>query len=380
LLKDWDIRYEPYFVARLSPDDIEKLLPTAGFSLEKTYGNVSIYRNSYWTKDTSVYAANFLVNDNQQYNQTMLYYEDAYSFLNSKTNIVFMQPDNELKSQQTFIDYTKLMMLNLTQASLWSSNCAIISDDTNTKINGSNSLRIIVPNNSTQPFWLINYNFEKNQGSAQDLSEYDYISFYWYGQNTGATIILCVYATYPNRYEITFVDNFVGWKYEVFPLSEFVAYGSPSLNRVNQLQFYCSTQYTSGTWHVDMIELRSGPTIQISELQGSQPQIVTTKIDPTKYVVEINAANPFMLVLGQSFSPYWRISVDGESSNFKHYLVNGYQNGWFINKTGNYSIKIEYWPQNLFYLGLILSSLTLAVCAFILVMYVKRKKTEIDLT
>jgi hypothetical protein len=376
LLKDWDTQYEPFFVARLSPDDIAKLLPAAGFSLEKTYGNVSIYRNSYWTKDTSVYAANFLVNDKQQYDQTMLYYEDAYSILDSKASVVFMQPENELKSQPTFINYTQSIMLTVDQASLWSSNCAVLSDDANTKMNGNNSLQILVANNSKQPFWWINYNFEKNQGSAQDLSGYDYISFYWYGQNTGATIILCLYATYPNRYEITFVDNFVGWKYMAFPLSEFVAYGSPSLNDVNQLQFYCSTQYTSGTWYVDMIELESGLPVQISELQGTQPQIVATQIDPTKYVVEINAADPFILVLGQSFSPYWQISVNGESTDFKHYLVNGYQNGWFINETGNYSIKIEYWPQNLFYFGLTLSSLTMAVCAFVLVMYVNRKKIK----
>jgi hypothetical protein len=382
LLRDWDTEYEPFTVARVSPDDVAELLPSAGFSLEMTFGNVSIYRNSYWTKDNSVYAANAIANDNQLYDQIMPYYENAYSFLNPESNIVFMQPDdvaNISEVNRMFMEGNQSTLLNDDQTTFWSAraNSTILTDDINIKISGSDSLKIFVPKDSTVAFWWINHNFMNFNGSLQDWSERDYISFYWYGQNTGATISLAVYATYPNCYEFTFVDDFLGWRNMAFPFSKFVAHGSPSFKRVEQLQFYCLTAYTSGTWHLDMIEIGNGPFVQVSEFKRDEVKIVTKKINPTKYAVNINATNPFILVLGQSYNPNWQVYIDGMPSNFKHYQVNGYQNAWYINKTGEYAVTIEYWPQEIFYIGLAISSLTLVVCASVLTMCIEDKKAKL---
>ena len=45
-----------------------------------------------------------------------------------------------------------------------------------------------------------------------------------------------------------------------------------------------------------------------------------------------------------------------------HYLVNAYANGWYVPKTGQYRIVLEYWPQRLFEIGVIISVTTLLAC------------------
>jgi hypothetical protein len=45
-----------------------------------------------------------------------------------------------------------------------------------------------------------------------------------------------------------------------------------------------------------------------------------------------------------------------------HFIANGYANAWYINKTGTFTITLEFWPQNLFYIGLAISITTLILC------------------
>ena len=111
------------------------------------------------------------------------------------------------------------------------------------------------------------------------------------------------------------------------------------------------------------------------------PQISFNKINPTKYVVDIkNASEPYYLVFSESFSPDWKVYIQQGKilgnifqewfqkpiAEDQHFIVNGYANGWRITpkdsqgKT-NYTIIIEYWSQRLFYIGAIISFLTLIV-------------------
>jgi hypothetical protein len=56
-----------------------------------------------------------------------------------------------------------------------------------------------------------------------------------------------------------------------------------------------------------------------------------------------------------------------------HFIVNGYANGWYINKTGTYTITLEFQPQNLFYAGSAISVTTLILC----IIYVSKEKIKI---
>ena len=43
-------------------------------------------------------------------------------------------------------------------------------------------------------------------------------------------------------------------------------------------------------------------------------------------------------------------------------LINAYANGWYVPQTGRYRIVLEYWPQRLFEIGVVISLSTLMGC------------------
>ncbi|MDD5668391.1 MAG: hypothetical protein PHS26_13970, partial [Actinomycetota bacterium] len=55
----------------------------------------------------------------------------------------------------------------------------------------------------------------------------------------------------------------------------------------------------------------------------------------------------------------------------RHFLANGYANGWYIAAPGEYELTLYYWPQTLLYLGIIISALT---WAFLVVWYLLRRR------
>lgn len=70
------------------------------------------------------------------------------------------------------------------------------------------------------------------------------------------------------------------------------------------------------------------------------------KLAKTSYEVHIdNAREPFILILANNYSTLWKAEIDG-SLLANHFVVNGFANGWIIDKTGNYTIDINYkvWP------------------------------------
>jgi hypothetical protein len=57
-------------------------------------------------------------------------------------------------------------------------------------------------------------------------------------------------------------------------------------------------------------------------------------------------------------------------------MANGYANAWYINKTGTYTITLEFWPQKLFYIGAAISLTTFLACtAYLAYSYAKIKNT-----
>jgi hypothetical protein len=84
------------------------------------------------------------------------------------------------------------------------------------------------------------------------------------------------------------------------------------------------------------------------------------KIDPTKYVVKVNATRPFMLSFAESYDPLWVAYINGEK--IQSIPLYGVINGFWINQTGLLEITIEYEPQKWFHYGLAISLLTLTGC------------------
>jgi hypothetical protein len=86
------------------------------------------------------------------------------------------------------------------------------------------------------------------------------------------------------------------------------------------------------------------------------------KIDPTRYEVDIkNASKPFIMTFAESYDPLWTVYAskdndldednnNGISSPFRTNSVPMYSivNGFYVNKTGDYTLTIEYQPQKWF--------------------------------
>jgi hypothetical protein len=91
------------------------------------------------------------------------------------------------------------------------------------------------------------------------------------------------------------------------------------------------------------------------------------KVDPTKYVVHVNASRPFFLVFSESYHKDWIAYVNGEQlPDVRHFMANGYANAWYIDKPGSYEIILEFWPQRLFYIGAAISLTTFFFCVLYL--------------
>jgi len=111
----------------------------------------------------------------------------------------------------------------------------------------------------------------------------------------------------------------------------------------------------------------------------SAPSLTFHKVDPTKYVADIeNATEPFFLSFLESYDDDWKASVNGsyQIRDDQHFVANGFGNAWYINETGKLTITIEYAPQRLFFYGSLISLTTLIAC----VTYLAYSYTKTDRT
>jgi len=98
--------------------------------------------------------------------------------------------------------------------------------------------------------------------------------------------------------------------------------------------------------------------------QINPPEISFKKINPTEYLVFVkNAKDPYILEFLEGFSPLWKLSLvgGGDEVSDSHFILNGYANGWYIEKNGSYSMKISFYTQKFFKIGAIISLATLAL-------------------
>ena len=108
------------------------------------------------------------------------------------------------------------------------------------------------------------------------------------------------------------------------------------------------------------------------ELKENLPEISYKKINPTKYLVNVeNARDPFYLVQLENYDTYWNAKINKNKIE-EHEKIFGYANAWYINKKGNYDVVIEYTPQKYFYYSLFIS-LTFLIILLISLIYSKIK-------
>jgi len=103
-------------------------------------------------------------------------------------------------------------------------------------------------------------------------------------------------------------------------------------------------------------------------------EIELKQFSPTKYVVDMQSNGSFLLVLSETYHQDWIAHVNGQQlSNKYHFIANGYANAWYINQTGSITVTLEFWPQNLFNAGAVIS----IVVSISIVLYLVKEKIKI---
>lgn len=151
------------------------------------------------------------------------------------------------------------------------------------------------------------------------------------------------------------------------------------------------------------------------ENDNTLPNVVFQEVNPTKYLVHVtNAKNPFILFFNESFNKQWQASYVSNSSknvfegpflstdmaNVKeiayknsydlyglflgktnetlenHFPINGYANGWYVEKKGDYNLLLEFKPQKEFMIGLLITAggFIVVIVALLLAIAYKHKK------
>ena len=118
--------------------------------------------------------------------------------------------------------------------------------------------------------------------------------------------------------------------------------------------------------------------VQDPDVLIAKPIIKTKKLSPVEYNGEVqNVSLAHALIFAENYSPEWKIKItglDGKKIPFRieHFTVDSYANAWFVNTNSlDYKFEIYYQPQIYFYVGVILSGLSVLLIIFI---YAKNSK------
>lgn len=93
------------------------------------------------------------------------------------------------------------------------------------------------------------------------------------------------------------------------------------------------------------------------------PSVKYKEINPTGYIIQINnASDQYILSFLERFSSSWkaRYTDDGREIG-NHFIINGYANGWLIDRKGNYDIEIYFASQSIFEKGIFITTSSVVV-------------------
>lgn len=135
--------------------------------------------------------------------------------------------------------------------------------------------------------------------------------------------------------------------------------------RKNNLRVaFCSPSLTESLYKNNIKNLNfvllSEPKIfihsDIADISNLTPRVEFQEVNQTHYEVFIKGAkNPFYLVFNQRYSLGW-VATEG-----KHLMSNGINNAWYINKQGDFSLDIYYYPQRYFYYGIVVTVISIVL-------------------
>jgi hypothetical protein len=114
---------------------------------------------------------------------------------------------------------------------------------------------------------------------------------------------------------------------------------------------------------VDLIALEHVSNKQ--SVEAGQTDISYSQVNPTKYSIHVNASEPFFLIFSENFDPSWHASIAGFP--LEHFEVNAFANAFYVNKTGNFTITLDFTLENLHEVGLASTFVSVIGCVSLIV-------------
>ena len=210
-----------------------------------------------------------------------------------------------------------------------------------------------------------------------------------------------------NLFNISVYENKEYYEHVYLSKEDYLVEGIGDLNRL--LADYKDGQIITFIFESDLSDrfipffsgyLKNGESMDYHDNKSLlHPKLKFNFINPTKYNIDIEvASDPFLLVFSEAYHPEWKLYpnrykeytnwIEGFSS--KNYLPenyhiksNGWSNSWAINPKEmcsttpcNFSVTLYFKPQSYFYLGGIMSMITLISCISYLIYDWRKRRWE----
>jgi hypothetical protein len=122
-------------------------------------------------------------------------------------------------------------------------------------------------------------------------------------------------------------------------------------NSINALVLLTQDEYNSV---IDTASKLPKEALSLYDTQAMRPKTKVTRLNPTKYEIEITGATdePGVIAFSRPYDANWKLN--GKSAK----LVNGYINGWKLGEMKDGKYVVEYAPQQQFYIGARISLIT----------------------
>jgi hypothetical protein len=93
------------------------------------------------------------------------------------------------------------------------------------------------------------------------------------------------------------------------------------------------------------------------------------KISSTEYMINVRNINkPFYIILAESYDDGWKAIINGKDRIIDkyHFITSGFANAWYIDKAGNFNMKLYFQPQQYYEISLTIYIVISCVCIFYL--------------
>ncbi len=101
---------------------------------------------------------------------------------------------------------------------------------------------------------------------------------------------------------------------------------------------------------------------ELTQASGCQPRLTFERINPTRYVVQVEGdCAEYLLVFATAFDADWQATVVPTAGAptpvpaASHLRANAYANAWHIQQAGPHTVSIDYRPQRMFGISVVIS-------------------------